>query len=64
MCLPLSVQFEGKHLRVDAAAAQKKEDGAAPAAGGGVSYDPARTIFLGNLHFEIEVRLALAWSRQ
>uniref|UniRef100_A0A061SHY7 Nucleolar protein 12 n=1 Tax=Tetraselmis sp. GSL018 TaxID=582737 RepID=A0A061SHY7_9CHLO len=42
-------EFEGKHLRVDLAAAPASKSGAPP-----VAYDPERTVFLGNLHFEVE----------
>lgn len=61
-------EFEGHHLRVDKAALNKKavkvaqkESGsaaakAAAAVGKGVVYDPARSVFIGNLHLEAEVR--------
>lgn len=62
-------EFEGNHLRVDFAganklklqAARKKGGAAAVAAGGGrdVRYDPARTVFVGNLHLEAEVSCIL-----
>ena len=45
-------QFEGLHLRVDRAARGSR--GGRQSAE--VQYDPARTLFVGNLHTELEVR--------
>ena len=43
------VQMEGLHLRVDRAAPPKAKGGT------GTQYDPARSIFVGNLHFQTKV---------
>ena len=45
----LCVQMEGLHLRVDRAAPPKAKGGT------GTQYDPARSIFVGNLHFQTKV---------
>jgi hypothetical protein len=52
----LSAQVEGHHIRVDRAAPPAAAaDGAAAGAGGsaGVQYDPARSVFVGNLDFKV-----------
>lgn len=49
--LPLLVQFEGHHLRVDRAAPK--------AAKGAVLFDHTRSLFVGNLPLDAEVRRAL-----
>jgi hypothetical protein len=53
------LQFEGLHLRVDRAA-QNSQGGRSAA---GVVYDPTRTLFVGNLHLDIEVRSQTAKSQ-
>ena len=49
-----SLQFEGRHIRVDLAAGVSKS-----IRGGGknVLYDPSKSVFLGNLPFDITVSL-------
>lgn len=46
------MQFEGRHIRVDRAAERSRS-----IRGGGVSvlYDPGRSIFVGNLPFDVQV---------
>lgn len=48
-------QFEGRHIRVDRAAAVSKS-----IQGGGtaVLYDSARSVFVGNLPFDVQVGCA------
>ena len=49
-----TVQVEGHHIRVDRAAPPAAADGAAGAGGhAGVQYDPARSVFVGNLDFKV-----------
>lgn len=50
--LPLAAQFEGRHMRVDRAAERSKS-----IHGGGthVLYEPNRSVFVGNLPFDIQV---------
>ena len=49
-------QMDGLHIRVDRAAAPKSQGG------DGALYDPARSLFVGNLHFQTKVRLAYSVS--
>jgi|LauGreSuBDMM15SN_2_FD.fasta_scaffold2246625_2 hypothetical protein len=43
------MQMEGQHIRVDRATTAKAKGGA------GMQYDPSRSIFVGNLHFQTKV---------
>ena len=52
---PLRTQLAGKHLRVDRATIPGSKRPAGGDSGAAAEYDPQRTVFLGNLHFEVEV---------
>jgi hypothetical protein len=49
------VQFNGKHIRVDTATAPRK--GGDNTGESGIEYDRTRSIFVGNLPFDVEVYL-------
>ena len=48
----IGTQVEGLHLRVDRAAGSRSASGATP-----VEYARARSVFVGNLHFDTHVRV-------
>lgn len=51
--LACGMQFQGKHIRVDMATAPHKEGAAGTS--NAAEYDRTRSIFLGNVPFDVEV---------
>lgn len=51
--LSYGMQFQGKHIRVDMATAPRKEG--AVGTSNAAEYDRTRSIFLGNVPFDVEV---------
>lgn len=51
--LSYGMQFQGKHIRVDMATAPRKEGAAGTS--NAAEYDRTRSIFLGNVPFDVEV---------
>lgn len=51
--LILNVQFGGKHIRVDMATAPRNDN--MRRSSNGVEYDRTRSIFIGNVPFDVEV---------